>query len=152
MTVWVLVDRCYDTIEGIYTPAGKEVRDNQLFETANEARVKFEAKCTLDMSELREVRQPYIIEANELLEKEQEAKLKGDTKALKNIRKQRKTVLKQAERLTYDIKRLEERLLASQRMTKSAILNQFSYKYYWEEYDLIGDLASKEFKRLVAEL
>jgi hypothetical protein len=139
MQVWILRKSYDDTIEGVYTTAGKARKEEALLDIAIEQREKFNARLTMEILELRELRQPYIVEAEELLEKEQEAKAENHTGKLKAVRKQRKVLLRQAEHLTYDIKKLEDKILASQRMTKEAIRLEFGEHYYWEDYYLEGE-------------
>jgi hypothetical protein len=72
-----------------------------------------------------------------LLDTERDAKERKDGVMLKNVRKQRKVLLKQAECLTWDIKRREDKILASQRMTRAELLNNYCIDHYWENHDII---------------
>ena len=57
----------------------------------------------------------------------------------REIRKHRKQLLRQAEKLTYDIKRHEENILAAQRMTKSQIISTYGMsRYDFEDHFLEG--------------
>lgn len=128
-----------DHIEGIYTAAGKEKQDAELLEQATLNREQYNQQIVKEIVELRELRQPFIMEAEMLLEEERSAKEANHTGKLKEARKKRKIALRQAEHLTYDIKRKEEKVLASHRMTKTEILSTYGRDYYWEEYYLEGD-------------
>jgi hypothetical protein len=75
MKVWILYD--YDgRVEGIYTEAGKEKKDQQVYEEAIMCRDNFIDRYHKEISELRELRQPYIADAEALLDTEREAKEK----------------------------------------------------------------------------
>ena len=135
MTVWILYN--YDgVVDGVFTATAKAKKDEQLFGEALSRRALNNDRITKEILELRELRKPYITEAELLLDAERTAKEAGDGVRLKAIRKQRKVLLKQADHLTYDIKRREDVLLAAQRMTRAEILDRYSTEYYWEEYDI----------------
>lgn len=139
MTVYVLFNTYYDRVEGVYNAAGKAKKQEELFDLALNKRTEYTNKLMQEILELRELRQPYITEAETLLEKENEAKEADDINTLKGIRKQRKVLLRQAEHLTYDIKTKEEQILAAERLLKSEIINQFgSRNYDWLDYPLEG--------------
>jgi hypothetical protein len=133
MTVWILYN--YDGIvEGVYTPEGKARREQQMLDEAILRRAHYNERLTNAILELKELRQPYIVEAELLLEEERVAKEANHTGRLKAARKQRKVLLKQAEHLTWDIKCKEEEILASQRLTKEDILYKYHDNYDWEEH------------------
>lgn len=140
MKVWVLFsDDYYKNIEGIYTTEGKLKKEEQLFAEAIERRAKVNEQYTAEITELKELRQPYITEAEMLLDAEKAAKEANHTSKLKEVRKQRKVLLRQAEYLTYDIKRKEEKILASQRLTRAELISTYGRDCYWEEHWLEGD-------------
>lgn len=135
MKVWVLFsDTYYKNIEGIFTPDGKARKEEQLLVEALQRRDSVNSQYASEIAELKELRQPYITEADVWLEKEKSAKEANHTGDLKEARKWRKVLLQQAEHLTYDIKCREEKILASQRMTKAEILSTYGRDYYWEDY------------------
>ncbi len=139
MTVYVLFNTYYDRVEGVYNEAGKAKKQDELFDMALNKRTEYTNKLMQEILELRDMRQPYITEADSLLEKENEAKETNDLVTLKGIRKQRKVLLRQAEHLTYDIKSREEKILAAERLLKSEVMNQFgSHNYDWLDYSLEG--------------
>jgi hypothetical protein len=139
MRVWVLFNTYYDRVEGVYNDAGKAEKQEELFNSALNKRTEYTNKLTLEILELRELRQPYITEAETLREKENEAKETNNIPLLKGIRKQRKVLLHQAEHLTYEIKHKEEQILAAGRLLKSEIMNQFGCRNYdWLDYPLEG--------------
>lgn len=135
MKVWVLFsDDYYKNIEGIYTQDGKLNKEEQLFNEALQRRDTVNAGYASEIAELKELRQPYIAEAEMLLDKEKEAKEANNTGILKTIRKQRKVLLRQADQLTWDIKRREDKILASQRMTHGEIMSTYGRGSYWEDH------------------
>lgn len=135
MKVWVLFsDDYYKNIEGIYTSEGKVKKEEQLFNEALQRRETVNAGYTSEIIELKELRQPYITEAETLLDKEKAAKEANDVVLLKHIRKQRKVLLRQADQLTWDIKRREDKILASQRMTRGDIMSTYGRGGYWEDH------------------
>ena len=132
-TIWILYN--YDGIvEGVYTPEGKVRREQQMLDEALKRREHYNERLTKEILELKELRQPYIVEAELMLEEERAAKEANHTGRLKAARKQRKILLKQAEHLTFDIKRKEEEILASQRLTKADILYRYHENFDWEEH------------------
>lgn len=135
MIVWLLYDYC-DRVEGVYSDTGKIAKEKQLLATAVTEREKANALINQEIIELKELRQPYLTEADMLLDTERAMKETNNVSSLKSIRKQRKTLLRQADQLTYRIRNCEERILASQRMTKSELLDTFCRGYYWSEYSL----------------
>lgn len=140
MKVYVLFsDDYYKNIEGIFTQEAKLKKEEELFNEALSRRDGVNEQLASEIAELKQLRQPYITEAELLLDKEKEAKEANHTSNLKNARKQRKVLLRQAEHITYDIKRREEKILASQRMTRAEIMSTYGRDCYWEEYYLEGD-------------
>lgn len=133
MTVWILYNYD-DKVDGVFTAAGKAKKEEQFYEEALRRRSETNARLTQEIVELRELRQPYITEAELMLEEERAAKEENHTGRLKAARKQRKVLLRQAEHLTYDIQRREEKIFASQRMTKANILSTYGLDYYFEEH------------------
>ncbi len=138
MTVWILYD-WDDRVEGVYSQAGREKREEQLYNEALRQRGAYNEKLAKEIKELRDLRKPCIIEAEILLDTERAAKENGDMVTMKNIRKQRKILIKQADRISFEIGRKEEKILASQRMTRKEILSNYQVHYYWEEYQVIGE-------------
>ena len=128
-----------DRVEGVFTAKGRAAKELQLYDEALRRREKANDAITREILELRELRQPYITEAEMLLDTERSAKEANNTGLLKDTRKQRKILLKQAERLTYEIQRREDRILASQRMLRSDLMNTYGDSSYWEEYDVEGE-------------
>lgn len=140
MKVYVLFsDDYYKNIEGIFTQEAKLKKEEELFTEAISRRDKVNEQLASEIVELKQLRQPYITEAELLLDKEKEAKEANHTGNLKDARKQRKVLLRQAEHITYDIKRREEKILASQRMTRAEIMSSYGRDRYWEEHYLEGD-------------
>lgn len=139
MRIYVLFsDDYYKSIEGIYTQEGKVKKDEELYDEALQRREAVNADYVSEIVELKELRQPYITEAEMLLDNEKAAKESNDVVLLKHIRKQRKVLLRQADQLTWDIKRREDKILASQRMTRGEIMSAYGRDCYWEEHYLEG--------------
>ena len=137
MKLWVLFDDTYHkNIEGIYTEEGKAKKDEELLNEALARRALVNAQLASEIEELKKLRQPYITEAEMLLDKEKEAKEANHTGNLKEARKQRKVLLRQAEHITYDIQKREEKIFANHRMLKSEIMSAFGRDCYWEDYYL----------------
>lgn len=139
MKVYLLYDNYDDRLEGVYTLAGKNQRDEELLTQAIQNRERVNQQLTAEIVELKKLRQPYLTEADLLLDKEREAKETNHTGHLKESRKQRRVLLRQADKLTYEIRKREERILNSQCLLKSEILAQFGQHYYWEEYYVQGE-------------
>lgn len=137
MKLWVLFDDTYHkNIEGIYTEEGKAKKDEELLNEALTRRTRVNAQLASEIEELKKLRQPYIDDAETWLEKEKAAKEANHTVNLKEARKQRKVLLRQAEHITYDIQRREEKIFANHRMLKSEIMSTFGRDCYWEDYYL----------------
>jgi hypothetical protein len=135
LKLWILFsDTYYKNIEGVYTTEGKAKKEEQLFSEALQRRESVNNSYASEIIELKELRQPYITEAEMLLDNEKAAKAADDVVLLKHIRKQRKVLLRQADQITYDIKRREDKILASQRMTRSEILSAYGRDCYWEDH------------------
>lgn len=138
MQVWVLYNY-NEIVDSIYTTAGKEIKQAELLEKAINRRTKINEQIASDIIELKELRQPYITEAEILLDTEREAKETNNIGLLTNVRKQRKVLLRQAEHLTHDIRCKEEKILASQRMTKAELMSTYGDGSYWEEFCVHGE-------------
>lgn len=140
MNVWILYDRFSDTIEGVYSESGKEKREQQFYEEAVAKREADNAVLTKEIAELKELRKPYLDEAERLLEAEREAKEANHTGRMKDTRKQRKVMLKQADKLTYEITKREDKIHNSQIMLKKDLIYTYgSTRYIWEEYCVLGE-------------
>lgn len=139
MKVYLLYDNYDDRLEGVYTLAGKEQRDEELLTEAIQNRERVNQQLTAEIVELKKMRQPYLTEADMLLDKEREAKETNHTGHLKESRKQRRVLLRQADKLTYEIRKREEKILDSQCLLKHELLGQFGQHYYWEEYYVQGE-------------
>lgn len=137
MTVWILYDY-HERVEGVYTPEGKELKEQERYEQALQRRSSITEHMTAEIVELKNLRQPYIDEAEMLVSAEAEAKEANNTGLLKSVRKQRKVLLKQAEHLTYKIHCLEDKILEAQRLTKHEIMSTYGDYRCWEEHVLEG--------------
>lgn len=139
MIVWVLKENYSHRIIGIFTEAGKKVKEEELFNEALRRREQRIKRLTEEVAEQRAIRGPFITEAAELLEVEKAAKEANDTATLITVKKQRKVALKQADLITSSIQRKEDEILRYQRMMRSEIYSEFSTKDYdWEDHYLEG--------------
>ena len=139
MKVWLLYD-CTDRLEGVYSEHAKEVREQQFYEEALQNREHRNSMLTLEIAELKAMRKPYLDEAELLLDTERSAKESNNMVLLKNVRKQRKVLLKQAEKLTYDMENREAKIRNSQIIMKKDIMTTYGVYHYWqEEYVLEAD-------------
>lgn len=139
MKVWLLYD-CTDRLEGVYSEHAKEVREQQFYEEALQNREHRNSMLTQEITELKAMRKPYLDEAELLLDTERSAKESNNMVLLKNTRKQRKVLLKQAEKLTYDMENREAKIRNSQIMMKKDIMTTYGVYHYWqEEYVLEAD-------------
>lgn len=138
MKVWLLYDG-EDRIEGVYTEAAKEAREEQFYQEALINRDHRNDRLIEEIKELKEMRQPYLDEANMLLDSEQAAKEEGNTCLLKMIKKQRKVDIRQADRLTSEISRRETKIRNSQILMKKEIIATYGTSHWWDEYYVIGE-------------
>jgi hypothetical protein len=132
MKVWLLYD-CADRLEGVYSERAKEIREQQFFEEALQNREHRNSVLTQEIAELKAMRKPYLDEAELLLDTERAAKESNNGVLLKNTRKQRKVLLKQAEKLTYDIENRAAKIRDSQIMMKKALMTTYGVYHYWQE-------------------
>lgn len=132
MKVWLLFDND-DRIEGVYSEAAKEVREQQFYEEALTNREHHNATIAMEIKELKALRRPYLDDAERLLTEERVAKEINHTGKLKEARKQRKVALRQADKLTYDIRTKEERINNSMLLTYHQLINSYCPYHYWQE-------------------
>ena len=133
MKVWILYD-CTDRIEGVYSESAKETREELFYQEAIERRDHRNNMLIAEIKELKEMRQPYLDEADILLDSERAAKESGNISLLKRIKKQRKIDLRQADKLTSEIGRRETKIRNSQIMMKKDIISTYGIGHYWEEH------------------
>ena len=132
MKVYLLYDRT-DRLEGVYSERAHEVREQQFYEEALANREHRNSMLTQEIAELKAMRKPYLDEAELLLDTERSAKESNNMVLLKNTRKQRKVLLKQAEKLTYDMENREAKIRNSQIMMKKDIMATYGVYHYWQE-------------------
>lgn len=143
MKVYLLFN-CEDRLEGVYTLAGKNAKDEELMTLAIQNRERVNQTLTAEILELKELRRPYLTEADLLLEKEREARETNHTGHLKEFRKQRKVLLRQADKLTAEIGRRETKIRNSMLLMKKDLLSRFGQYYYWEDYYVEGEPDNEE--------
>jgi hypothetical protein len=132
MKVWLLYD-CFDRLEGVYSEAAKETREEQFYEEALRNREHYTTILTREILELKDLRQPYLDKADELLDIKRVAKETNHTGMLKDSRKQLKVVLRQADKLTSEINRRETKMQDSQVLMKKDILATYGVSHTWQE-------------------
>lgn len=132
MKVWLLYD-CFDRLEGVYSEAAKEAREEQFYEEALRNREHYNTVLTREILELKDLRQPYLDKADELLDIERVAKETNHTGMLKDARKNRKVVLRQADKLTSEINRRETKIQDSHVLLKKDILATYGVRHTWQE-------------------
>lgn len=137
MKVWLLYDG-FDRLEGVYSEVAKETREEQFYEEALRNREYRNAVLTREIAELRDIRQPYLDKADKLLDIERVAKETNHTGMLKDSRKQRKVVLRQADKLTSEINRRETKIQDSQVLLKKDILVNYGVRHTWQEEYVVG--------------
>ena len=135
MKVWIMFNPYEDSVEGVYTDKGKLRKEEELLEDAKKRREKDIAFRKETIERLRTLRKPYIDEATALVGEEEKAKQTDSGGQYKVIRKRRKTLLKQAEKLTADIHKQEDKILSAERMTRAELLYAYGLdRRYFEEY------------------
>ena len=132
MKVYLLYD-CFERLEGVYSEAAKEAREEQFYEEALCRRERHNATLAQEIVELKAMRKPYFEEAERLLEAEREAKETNHTGKLKDAKKQRKAVLRQADKLTSEINRRETKINNSMLLMKKEILSSYGVSHTWDE-------------------
>lgn len=132
MKVWLLYD-CADRLEGVYSEHAKEVREEQFYEEALQNREHRNTMLTQEIMELKSMRKPYLDEAELLLDTERTAKESNNMVLLKDTRKQRKILLKQADKLTSEISRRETKIRNSQVLMKKDIISSYGVYHYWRD-------------------
>lgn len=137
MKVYLLYDSL-DRLEGVYTEAAKEAREEQFYEEALNNREHRNATLAQEVKELKAMRKPYLDEAEMLLEVERTAKETNKTMLLKDIRKQRKVFLRQADKLTAEIACRETKIRNSQVLLKKDIISTYGVYHYWDEQYVMG--------------
>ena len=139
MKVWLLYD-CTDRLEGVYSDKAKEAREQAFFEEALLNREHRNMTLAQEVRELKELRKPYLDEAERLLAEERVAKEANNTVLLKETRKQRKVALRQADKLTSEIARRETKIHNSALLTRHQILDTYGVCHYWQdEYVMEAD-------------
>ena len=132
MKVYLLYDHD-DRIEGVYSEAAKEVREEQFYEEALLNREHRNSILTAEAQELKAMRKPYLDEAERLLAVEREAKESDNTYVLKETRKQRKVALRQADKLSWEISKREDKINNSMLLTHQQIIDTYGTDHYWQE-------------------
>ena len=132
MKVWLLYD-CTDRLEGVYSERAKEVRERRFYEEALARRMDRNNTLAEEVKELKAMRKPYLDEAERLLAVEREAKESDNTYVLKETRKQRKVALRQADKLSWEISKREDKINNSMLLTHQQIIDTYGTDYYWQE-------------------
>lgn len=139
MKVWLLYD-CFERLDGVYSESAKESREEQFYEEALARRERYTSMLLAEVEELKAMRKTYLDKAEMLLDMERTAKEANRTDMLKDARKQRKVVLRQADKLTSEINRRETKIQDSQVLMKKEILATYGVTHTWrDEYVLEAD-------------
>jgi hypothetical protein len=137
VTVYVLRHGYDDEyIEGVYTLEAKLKKEQEFLVEAEERRDCNIASIKKQIEEITVMRNPIIYEAEAMLADETAAKEANHTGRLKEVRKKSKTLLRQAEKMTYNIHSLESKLLNLSCLTKSQLLAEYGRCRYFEEHTL----------------
>jgi chromosome segregation ATPase len=131
-------DSYNDHVEGVYTYEAKLDKEREFLEQASQSRDRSIEHLNEQIAEITEVRNPIIYEAEALLSEEAAAKEANHTGRLKEVRKKRKVLLKQAERLTNDIHRAERQIMELSCLTKSQLIHRYGDGHYFEEHWVVG--------------
>lgn len=134
MKVYVCMNSWEDCVEGVYTEEGMQRFKDKLFEDAIKQRDLNAQNVQRSIQSLKEARQPALIKAEELLNEEKDLKVQERWAECKAIHKRRKTVLREADRLTYNIQELERRYERLFCMTTEELLSEYSGRFYFEEH------------------
>ena len=135
MTVWILkAGYRGETILGVYTEAAKAAVEQTYLDDASRRRDNKVNSLRRQIDEITAIRNPTIYKAEAMLTDEATAKEAGHMSRLKEIRKERKALLRHADKLTYDIHSLERQVLNLTSLTQQQLLDSFSPDRYFEEY------------------
>ena len=134
MKVYVCLNSYDDCVEGVYTEEGMQKFKDRLFEDAIKQRDMNAQNVQRSIQSLKEARQPAIIKAEELLAKEKDLKAQEKWAECKAVHKRRKTVLREVDRLTYNIQELEQRYERLFCMSTEELLSAYSSRFYFEEH------------------
>lgn len=135
MTVWILKAGYHgEHILGVYTEAAKAAVEQVYLDEARRRRDRKVNTIRKQIEEIVATRNPIIYTAESMLTDEAVAKEAGHMSRLKEIRKERKTLLRHAEKLTHDIHVLEQNVLDLTSLTQQQLLDSFSADRYFEEY------------------
>ena len=138
MIVYVCHNTYEDTIEGVYTEAGMHAFKEWLLDEAVKRR-NIEAENKLKSIQLiKTARQPQIELSEALLQDEKRLKAEERWSEAKEIRRKRKLVLRDIERLNLSIRQLEDRWVKSLSMTTEELIANYGDKYSFEEFELMG--------------
>ena len=132
MKVYVCMNSWEDCVEGVFTEEGMQKFKDKLFEDAIKQRDMNAQNVQRSIQSLKEARQ--LIKAEELLDQEKDLKFQERWAECKAVHKRRKTVLREADRLTYNIQELEQRYERLFCMTTEELLSACSSGFYFEEH------------------
>lgn len=138
MRVWLLYDAT-DRIEGVYTESAKEAREEQFYLEAALNRDRHNERLAAEIEELKEMRRPYLEEAERLLDIERVVKDSGNFSLVKQSKHQRKINLRQADKLTSEIRSRETKIINSQILMKKEVIATYGISHWWDEYYVIGE-------------
>lgn len=136
MTVWVLVDREFDSIAGIYTTEAKLKKEQQLAAEAVERRdfiaKNFSSQIERLLPEIASMR----AEVEALISEEAAAKEANHTGVLKKARKKRSMLLNHIKEKCNRLERCKQCLAELVNLTEQDVLYRYGTHYCFEEYAL----------------
>lgn len=134
MKVFVCCNTYDDTIEGVYTEEGMLKFKERMMQDAIAQRDLNAQTTQKSIDSLKYARQPAIIKSEELLAQEKALKAEERWAECKAVHKRRKLVLREIDRLNYNIHQLEERCTRLYCMTSEELLSEYSGRFYFEEH------------------
>lgn len=139
MKVYVCMNSWEDCVEGVFTEEGMLKFKEGVMRDAIAQRDLNVQTTQRSIDSVKAVRQPAILKSEELLAEEKELKAQEKWAECKDVHKRRKVLLREIDRLNYNIHDLEKRCARLYCMTAEELLREYSGKYYFEEHYLQGD-------------
>lgn len=139
MKVYVCMNSWEDCVEGVFTEEGMQKFKEGVMRDAIAQRDLNVQTTQRSIDSVKAVRQPAILKSEELLAEEKELKAQEKWAECKAVHRQRKMLLREIDRLNFNIHDLEDRCTRLCCMTDEELLREYSGEYYFEEHYLQGD-------------
>lgn len=133
MTVWVLVDREYDSIDGVYTAEAKLRKERELAAVAVARREHNVQNLARQLDVLEQEIDGMRKAVEVILSEEAAAKEANHTGRLKEVRKERKVVLNRIKEKSYRLEKLKQVFAELASLTEQEALRKYNTGYYFEE-------------------